>query len=85
VDFINAPLDEDREVYEIDVMNGGAVLATYSSDDDPAMFNLADRVTFSYSNAQQTADGVPDPANIDLRIYQLSQQIGRGHRKEVTV
>jgi len=85
VDFINAPLDEDREVYEIDVMNGGAVLATYSSDDDPAMFNLADRVTFSYSNAQQTADGVPDPGNIDLRIYQLSQQIGRGHRKEVTV
>ena len=85
VDFINAPLDEDREVYEIDVMNGGAVLATYSSDDDPAMFNLANRVTFSYSHAQQTADGVPDPANIDLRIYQLSQQIGRGHRKEVTV
>jgi hypothetical protein len=72
---IEVPLGEDREAYEIDVMNGGAVVRTLTAASPAA----------TYTAAQQAADfGAPEP-NYTLRIYQVSPGFGRGQVREVIV
>lgn len=70
-----APVGEDTEAYEIDVMDGSTVVRTITSTSQ----------AFSYSAANQTTDfGSPQSA-ITFRIYQLSAVAGRGYPMEVTL
>ena len=63
------PLGEDAELYEIDVLDGGAVVRTLTSTSPSTIYSAAD----------QTADfGAPSP-EIAVRVYQLSGSYGRGN------
>lgn len=64
-----APLGEETEAYEVEVLNGtGDVIRTFASS-TPSV---------TYSAAQQTADGRTPGAAVPVRIYQLSTTRGRG-------
>lgn len=70
-----APVGEYAEAYEIDVMDGSSVVRTIAAS-SPA---------FSYSSADQTTDFGSPQASITFRIYQLSDIVGRGYAREVTL
>jgi hypothetical protein len=65
-----APLAEDAEAYELDlVRDSGAVARTASGLTSP---------TYTYTQADQTADHDPDDRVVLARAYQVSAQVGRG-------
>jgi hypothetical protein len=73
-----APLAEEAETYEVEVLDGGAVTRTLSSA----------TTSVTYTAAQQLADwgallGLGD--TLDLRIFQLSAAVGRGAPAIVTL
>jgi hypothetical protein len=70
------PLSEDSEAYEIDIINGSTVVRTIAGLSSPAA---------PYSAADQTTDfGSPQNA-IDVKVYQISGEIGRGFAGRATV
>lgn len=74
-DNVDASLGETSERYEVEVMSGTTVKRTLSSSTPSA----------TYSAADQAADfGSPQSA-ITLRIYQLSELVGRGYPLETTL
>jgi len=76
VDYIDVPLDEDSELYDVEIMNGASVVRTFGS---VALCSVV------YSAAQQMADwGASVPAQIAVKVYQRSARYGRG-RAEVGV
>ncbi|MEH6483018.1 MULTISPECIES: phage tail protein [Pseudomonas] len=72
---VEAPIGETTQAYEVDVMSGATLKRTISSA-TPA---------FSYSAADQTTDFGSAQASITFRIYQLSETVGRGYVREVTL
>ncbi|MGX5220223.1 phage tail protein [Pseudomonas segetis] len=72
---VEAPIGETTQAYEIDVMSGSTVKRTITAS-TPA---------FSYSAANQTTDFGSVQASITFRIYQLSETVGRGFVREVTL
>jgi len=75
---LEAPLFEEAEAYEIDILDGAAVKRTLASATTSVV----------YTAAQQVADwGAPlaAPASLDIVIYQLSTTFGRGAPKAVTL
>jgi hypothetical protein len=75
---LEAPLFEEAEAYEVDVLDGAAVKRTLATGTTSVV----------YTAAQQTADwGAPlaPPASLDIVIYQLSTTYGRGAPKAVTL
>lgn len=70
-----APVGESAEAYEVDVMNGSAVARTIS----------VTAAAFNYSAADQTTDFGSPQSSITFRIYQLSEVVGRGYVREVTL
>ena len=71
----NPPLGEASEAYEIDIMSGSVVLNTYSSTSE----------SYTYTAAQQTADGLTPGNPVTVEIYQLSETVGRGYEVEATI
>jgi hypothetical protein len=70
------PLSEDSEAYEVDIVNGSTVVRTLTGLTSP---------TASYSAADQITDfGSPQDA-IDVRLFQISGEIGRGFAGKATV
>jgi len=65
------PLSEDAEAYEVDVLNGTAVVRTLSSAAPSVL----------YTSAQQTADFGALPASVAVKVFQLSSGFGRGTPK----
>lgn len=72
---IEAPIGETTQSYEIDVMSGSTIKRTITAS-TPA---------FSYSAADQTTDFGSAQASITFRIFQLSETVGRGFVREVTL
>jgi hypothetical protein len=72
---IVAPVGEYAEAYEIDVMSGSTVVRTIT----------ASTAAFAYSAADQTTDFGSPQSSITFRIYQLSEAVGRGYVREVTL
>lgn len=74
--LIDAPLDEDAEAYEVEILDVTAttILRTITGLTAP---------THTYSVAEQTADGVASSAFV-FRVYQITTWggIGRGHASE---
>ena len=70
------PVSEASQAYEVDVMNGGSVVRTISGLSTP---------TFSYSAANQTTDFGSPQASITVRVYQISNIVGRGIAAEATI
>lgn len=74
-DYVDAPLGEESESYEIDVIVGGSVARTLTSSS----------TSVSYTAAQQTTDGITPGDPVTVKVYQMSSVIGRGYVKEATV
>ncbi|MDE3060247.1 MAG: glycoside hydrolase TIM-barrel-like domain-containing protein, partial [Pseudomonadota bacterium] len=75
-DYVDVPLNEASEAYEVDIMNGGAVVRTINSLASP---------TASYTAAQQTTDFGSPQASITVNVYQLSAAVGRGYAGNASV
>jgi len=74
VDYIDVPLDEAQELYDVEIMNGGTVVRTFS---DVAQASVV------YTAAMQTTDwGASIPSTYTVRVYQKSARYGRGKRGE---
>jgi hypothetical protein len=75
-DYVDAPLGEESESYEIDVLSGaGAVLRTITATTNNAQ----------YTAAQQTTDLGAPAAAIPVKVYQVSSRIGRGYAASATL
>jgi len=71
----DVPLSEDTERYEVDVLDGAAVVRTLASA-TPSV---------TYTAVQQSADFGAPRAKVDVRVYQLSASYGRGTARAATV
>jgi hypothetical protein len=78
-DRVGIPVGEPDEEYEADIMDGETVKHTFG-DSVPLT-----SPTFTYTAAQQTADGFTPGDPITVRIYQMSAIVGRGYMKQETV
>lgn len=63
------PLGETVEAYEVDILEAGAVIRTLFPLSSPAA---------TYSAAQIAADWTDPPAELQVRVYQMSTAVGRG-------
>lgn len=72
-----APLSEESESYEIDIKDGpgGTVLRTLTGSS----------TTINYSAANITTDFGSAPANLTWEVFQMSDAVGRGVGREVTL
>ena len=69
-------LDQNSDLaYEVDIMDGSTVVRTLSVTTEYA----------EYLSADQTTDFGGDQSTIDIKIYQVSPQVGRGRVKVVTL
>jgi hypothetical protein len=70
VDYIDVPLDEPVELYDVEIMNGASVMRTFSSVPSP---------TVTYTAVEQSSDwGSGIPASYTVNVYQISARYGRG-------
>ncbi|MCE2926468.1 MAG: glycoside hydrolase TIM-barrel-like domain-containing protein [Rickettsiales bacterium] len=74
-DFVDVPLNEEMESYEVDIMSGSNVVRTLATTTS----------TVSYLVSQQIADFGSAQASVTARVYQLSATIGRGYAAIATV
>lgn len=76
LDSVDASLGEDSEEYEIDVYDNGNIVRTIDS---------LTSETASYTAAQQTADGLTPGDPVHVKVYQLSETVGRGYAGDATI
>ena len=77
VDYIDTPLDQDVELYDVEIMDGEVVRRSIRGLTSPALV---------YSAAQQTADwGSTIPAYYTIKVYQRSSTYGRGDAAQVSI
>jgi hypothetical protein len=74
-DYVDAPIGEASESYELDVMNGSTVVRTLTATTNSKQ----------YTAAQQTTDFGSPQASIAVNLYQLSDRIGRGYAASATL
>lgn len=74
-DYVEVPLMEQSEQYDVQVMNGGNVARSW----------LVSTVSVNYSAAQQVADFGTAPTSLTLRINQRSALVGPGKQLSITV
>lgn len=74
-DFVETPIDEPVEAYEVDILSGLTVVRTLTAT-SPAV---------SYSTVDQTTDFGGPQASVSVNVYQLSTRVGRGFPGSATV
>lgn len=74
-DFVDAPLSELSENYEWDVMDGSTVKRTLTSTVESVTYTEADQIT-DFSGVQ---------SSVELNVYQISDTVGRGFVRNVTI
>ncbi|MFC1885331.1 hypothetical protein ACFL2O_11235, partial [Thermodesulfobacteriota bacterium] len=74
-DLSDVPLAEAAEAYEIDIMDGSTVVRTIEASSETADYTAADQVT-DFGSVQSA---------VTLKVYQLSDDIGRGYPGEATI
>lgn len=74
-DYVDAPLAEESENYEVDIMDGSDVIRTIT----------ASSPTASYTAAEQTTDFGSPQSEVTVRVYQMSAIVGRGGKGEAMV
>jgi hypothetical protein len=74
----DVPLAEGSEEYELEILDGpaGSVVRTVTALSSP---------TYTYSDANRSADGLGSATALTLKVYQMSELVGRGFTREVTV
>ena len=78
-DAVDVPLGEESEAYELEILNGTAVVRTItaSASAGGSVVTPASRQAL-YTGADQLADFGTEQATLGLRVYQLSATLGRG-------
>lgn len=71
----SVPLNEDAELYELEILNGGTVVRTVTGLTSPA---------FTYTDAMQVADFGATQWSVTFRVYQMSTLYGRGTPGQAT-
>ncbi len=69
-DNVDVPLNETSELYDVEVLNGAAVVRSFLGLTSP---------TASYSAAQQTTDFGSVQSSVSVLVYQISGAVGRGY------
>ncbi|WP_165908688.1 phage tail protein [Caldimonas thermodepolymerans] len=69
------PLGEAREAYEVEILSGSTVKRVLTSSTPSVVYSAAD----------QAADFGSVPSSVSVRVYQLSDVIGRGYAASATV
>lgn len=73
LDGVDAPLGEETEAYEVDILDAeGAIVRTLSTT----------MPTVTYAAADQIADFGAAQSAVEVRVYQLSARVGRGLPQE---
>ncbi|MDD3181307.1 MAG: hypothetical protein PHD48_00650 [Alphaproteobacteria bacterium] len=75
LDNIDVPQFEDAEAYEIDILNGSAVMRTITATTTTASYTAVDQVT-DFGAAQSV---------LSIAVYQINSTIGRGYAGKATV
>jgi len=76
VDYIDVPLDEDNELYDVEIMDNDNVVRSFT--------NISD-LSVLYSASDQSDDwGSVIPSNYTIKIYQISSRYGRGEPAIIT-
>lgn len=75
-DYVDVPLVEDSEEYEIDVYDGDSVVRT---------IEVSDTTEVTYTSAQQTTDFGGNTTTLKVKIYQMNSTVGRGNPGEETL
>lgn len=68
-DFVDCPLGEASERYEIDILHSGSVVRTISATSPTATYLASDQVT-DFGSAQ---------GSVSVNVYQISEIVGRGY------
>lgn len=76
VDYIDVPLDESSELYDIEVMNGISVVRSFLSQSTAQI---------TYTASQQISDFGALQGAVTFRVYQLSARAGRGNMAIATL
>lgn len=66
--FVDVPLGEMSETYEVDIMNGSTVVRTLTSTTPTVQYAVGDQVT-DFGSAQ---------SSVSLAVFQISAIVGRG-------
>lgn len=74
-DYVDVPLGEASESYEIDIMSGSTVKRTLT----------ASTQSVTYTAAQQTTDFGAVQTSLSVRVYQMSATVGRGYVATATL
>lgn len=74
-DYVDTPLGEASESYEIDIMNGSTVKRTLTATSQ----------SVTYTAAQQTTDFGAVQTTLSVRVYQISAAVGRGYAGTATL
>jgi hypothetical protein len=72
----NVPLSEDSELYDVEILNGAAVVRSFKGLTSPAC---------AYPAADQTTDFGAPQTEVTVNIYQVSAQVGRGYPAHATL
>jgi hypothetical protein len=76
-DVPEVPLNEESELYDLEILAGTTVVREVTSLTSPA---------YTYTAAMQTADfGALQSSSLKFRVYQISAQVGRGYPGEEIV
>ena len=75
-DGVDVPLNEETELYHVQVMDGGSPVRTIEDITTPS---------FVYTEAQQIEDFGAAQSSITLKVYQVSAIVGRGVPGEATL
>lgn len=85
-DGADVPLGEELEAYELDILDGGAVVRTLTSVFSPGGSGVSPAVRQAvYTAGDQISDFGAEQTSLSLRIYQLSATIGRGFPGEAVL
>jgi hypothetical protein len=76
VSYVDVPLDEPAELYDVEIMNGTSVARTFSSLTTP---------TVTYTAAEQSADWGTVPSSFTVNVYQISSRYGRGKQAQAVI
>lgn len=75
-DGVDVPLSEASEQYDVEILSGNTVKRTFSGVTSP---------TLIYTAEQQVSDFGAVQSTVQVRIFQLSQVVGRGFEARGTV
>jgi len=81
VDLVDAPLSEASELYEVDILSGpgGTLKRTLG------LGGTLSTPAVTYANADIVTDFGSPPAELTIRVYQISAAVGRGMTRETTL